>query len=53
MLETFSEYIKTIFTTDKNMFGLVTLGIMAAMGISLGLVTEVVLRVLGVKGGGH
>lgn len=53
MIETLNEFVKNLFTTDKNMFGLVTLGIMAGMGISLGLTTELVLRLLGIKGGAH
>ena len=53
MLETLNEFVKTAFAADKNMFGLITLGIMAGMGISLGLITEVVLRLLGVKGGAY
>lgn len=53
MLETISEYVKNIYTTDKNLYGLVSLGIMAGMGVSLGLLTELILRVLGVKGGAH
>jgi hypothetical protein len=53
MIEAFNEYTKVIYATDKNMYGLVTLGIMAAMGITLGVLTELVLRLLGVKGGAH
>lgn len=52
MMEALNEYMKVLYATDKNMYGLVTLGIMAGMGISLGLLTELVLRLLGVKGGG-
>lgn len=53
MIEIFNEYVKTIYTADKNMYGLITLGLMAGMGVSLGLLTELVLRLLGVKGGAH
>ncbi|MCL6610741.1 MAG: MFS transporter [Peptococcaceae bacterium] len=53
MIEMFNEYVKTLYAADKNMYGLITLGIMAGMGISLGLITELVLRLLGVKGGAH
>lgn len=53
MFETLNEFVKTLYASDKNMFGLITLAIMAGMGISLGLITEFVLRLLGVKGGAH
>ena len=53
MIENLNEYVKVLYATDKNMFGLVTLGIMAGMGIALGLTTELILRILGVKGGTH
>lgn len=53
MLESLNEYVKVLYASDKNMFGIVTLGIMAGMGIGLGLITELVLRILGVKGGTH
>ncbi|MFZ5631901.1 MAG: MFS transporter [Bacillota bacterium] len=53
MLETLGEYVKTLYGADKNLYGLVSLGIMAGMGVSLGLLTELVLRILGIKGGAH
>lgn len=53
MIDTLNEFVKNLYFTDKNMFGLVTLGIMAGMGITLGLLTELVLRIMGVKGGAH
>ncbi len=53
MIDTLNEFVKTLYVSDKNMYGLVTLGIMAGMGITLGLITELVLRLLGVKGGAH
>ncbi|MFZ5647259.1 MAG: MFS transporter [Bacillota bacterium] len=53
MLESLNEYVKVLYAGDKNMYGLVTLGIMAGMGVTLGLLTELVLRILGVKGGAH
>ncbi|MCL5056679.1 MAG: MFS transporter [Actinobacteria bacterium] len=53
MIENLNEYVKVLYATDKSMLGLVTVGIMAGMGIGLGLITELVLRILGVKGGVH
>lgn len=53
MIESFNEFTKVLYASDKSMYGLMTLGIMAGMGITLGLLTEVVLRLLGVKGGAH
>lgn len=53
MLETFSEAVKKLYDTDRNLYGLATLGIIAGMGISLGLITEAALWLLGIKGGTH
>jgi len=53
MIEVFNEFIQNSYVMDKNMYGLMNLGIVAGMGVTLGLVTEVVLRLLGVKDGAH
>lgn len=53
MLEIFNEFIRTIYNDDKTTYGLLTLGIMAGLGSTISIATELILRILGIKGGAH
>jgi hypothetical protein len=52
MLESINEYITAIYYYHKAEYGLIVVALMSAVGVSVGLITEIILRLIGVKGEG-
>ena len=50
MFESLNEYIVALYHLHKAQYGLIVVTLMAVVGISVGLTTEVVLRLLGIRG---
>lgn len=50
MIESLNEYIVAIYNLNKAQYGLIVVALMSVVGVSVGLFTEIVLRMFGIKG---
>lgn len=50
MIDNLNEYIVAIYDLHKAEYGLLVVSLMAVVGVSVGIFTEVLLRLLGIKG---
>ncbi|AEG60938.1 hypothetical protein [Desulforamulus ruminis] len=50
MFDSLNEYIVAIYHLHKAQYSLLVVSLMALVGISVGLFTEILLRLLGIKG---
>lgn len=50
MFEALNEYIVALYNLHKAQYALVVVTLMAVVGTSVGLTTEVILRLLGIRG---
>lgn len=50
MIEAINEYIIAIYQINKAQYGLIVVTLMSLIGVWVGLLTEIILRILGIKG---
>ncbi|GAB6181590.1 hypothetical protein JCM14036_29090 [Desulfotomaculum defluvii] len=50
MIDAINEYIIAIYQMNKAQYGLIVVTLMSVVGVWVGLFTEIILRVLGIKG---
>ncbi|WP_041274524.1 hypothetical protein [Desulforamulus reducens] len=50
MIDALNEYMIAIYQLHKAQYGLIVVTVMSIVGVSVGLFTEIVLRMLGIKG---
>ncbi|WP_235695503.1 MFS transporter [Desulforamulus hydrothermalis] len=50
MFESLNEYIRVIYQFNKAQYALLVVALMSAVGVSVGLFAELVLRLLKIKG---
>ncbi|MCL5780913.1 MAG: MFS transporter [Firmicutes bacterium] len=47
MIDSLNEYIVAIYNLNKAQYGLIVVALMSVVGVSVGLFTEIVLRLFG------
>lgn len=50
IIDVLNEYIVAIYQLHKAQYGLIVVTLMAVVGVSVGLFTEIILRLFGIKG---
>ncbi|AEF93685.1 hypothetical protein Desca_0805 [Desulfotomaculum nigrificans CO-1-SRB] len=50
MMDSLNEYIVAIYNINTAQYGLLVVGLVAVVGVSVGLFTEIILRFLGIRG---
>ncbi|MGE5549660.1 MAG: hypothetical protein ACM3ZC_03905 [Bacteroidota bacterium] len=49
MFAQIDDALKEIFTLHRTLYGLITLGTMVAIGVTVGAITELIVRVAGLR----
>lgn len=50
MLAWLNEYLVAIYYLHKAQYGVIVITLMSVVGVSVGLFTEIILRMIGIKG---